>query len=44
MLDFSTLPLFPDTTVEIRLAFAQRSPITAAFYHWLIGRLPTLQH
>ncbi|GJJ11157.1 hypothetical protein Clacol_005388 [Clathrus columnatus] len=37
MLDLSTLPLFPDTTVEIRLAFASRAPVTAAFYHWLIG-------
>ncbi|KAF8518939.1 hypothetical protein BU17DRAFT_48138, partial [Hysterangium stoloniferum] len=39
MLDFNTLPLFPETSTETRLAFFIRAPVTAAFYHWLIGTM-----
>lgn len=38
MLDFSTLVLFPEATIESRVAFFMYAPITAAFYHWLIGQ------
>jgi hypothetical protein len=37
MLDLSTLVFFPDVTVESRVVFFLYAPITAAFYHWLIG-------
>ncbi|KAK7536848.1 RING finger membrane protein [Phyllosticta citribraziliensis] len=37
LLDFALLPLFEDTTVATRLAYAHRSPWTAGFVHWFVG-------
>ncbi|KIJ55634.1 hypothetical protein M422DRAFT_199944 [Sphaerobolus stellatus SS14] len=39
MLDYSTLRLFPEASLETRLAFFARAPVTASFYHWLIGTM-----
>ncbi|KAK7551433.1 hypothetical protein BKA81DRAFT_394579 [Phyllosticta paracitricarpa] len=37
LLDFALLPLFEDTTVATRLAYAHNSPWTAGFVHWFVG-------
>ncbi|KAF8586361.1 hypothetical protein K439DRAFT_961991 [Ramaria rubella] len=39
MLDLSTVILFPDASVETRVAFFLYAPVTTAFYHWLIGTM-----
>ncbi|CAG8465452.1 2337_t:CDS:10 [Ambispora gerdemannii] len=37
LLDFSTLPLFPDATPLTRFNFYLESPFTSIFLHWFIG-------
>ncbi|KAK8239400.1 hypothetical protein IWZ00DRAFT_73547 [Phyllosticta capitalensis] len=37
LLDVALLPLFEDTTVASRLAYAHSSPWTAGFVHWFVG-------
>ena len=39
MLDLCTLHLFPDTTITTRLTFFKYAPVTATFYHWMIGTM-----
>jgi E3 ubiquitin-protein ligase MARCH6 len=37
LLDFALLPLFENTTLASRLAFACNHPFTSIFVHWFIG-------
>lgn len=39
LLDTCTLPLFPNATVDTRLAFLSHAPVTATFYDWMIGTM-----
>ncbi|EJD07670.1 uncharacterized protein FOMMEDRAFT_101037 [Fomitiporia mediterranea MF3/22] len=39
MLDFCTLQLFPDATVRSRMSFFAYAPVTATFYHWMVGTM-----
>ncbi|KAI5118672.1 hypothetical protein M0805_003610 [Coniferiporia weirii] len=39
MLDFCTLQMFPNATLRSRLTFFAYAPVTATFYHWMIGTM-----
>ncbi|KDQ12990.1 hypothetical protein BOTBODRAFT_399709 [Botryobasidium botryosum FD-172 SS1] len=39
MLDFCTLPLFPDASLWSRLEFQKYAPIACTFYHWMLGTM-----
>lgn len=39
LLDYNTLPLFPQGTLEARLAFMRRSTSVFMFLHWMLGSL-----
>ncbi|KAL5531378.1 hypothetical protein ACEPAG_4255 [Sanghuangporus baumii] len=39
MFDFCTLRLFPDASVQSRFFFSTYAPVTATFYHWMIGTM-----
>lgn len=38
-LDLSTLPLFPDASISSRLQYCATSPISALFFHWMLGTM-----
>ncbi|KAF8318671.1 hypothetical protein DL93DRAFT_323184 [Clavulina sp. PMI_390] len=39
VLDLSTLPLFPDSTLRGRVLYASNAPVAAIFFHWMIGTM-----
>ncbi|KDQ50759.1 hypothetical protein JAAARDRAFT_81797 [Jaapia argillacea MUCL 33604] len=39
ILDLYTIWLFPDTTLDTRIAFFRYAPLTATFYHWVAGTM-----
>lgn len=39
ILDLSTLPLFPDTSLWNRLEYCANAPVAAAFFHWMLGTM-----
>lgn len=39
MLDFCTLQLFLDASVQSRLSLFAYAPVMATFYHWMIGTM-----
>lgn len=39
LLDFNTLPLFKEGTLDARLAFLKYSPSVFLFLHWMLGSL-----
>ncbi|KAI0029551.1 hypothetical protein K488DRAFT_56109 [Vararia minispora EC-137] len=38
-LDICSIWMFPETTLETRIAFFKLAPVTSIFYHWVIGTL-----
>ena len=39
MLDLCTLKLFPNATLRSRMVFFAHAPVTAVFYHWMVGTM-----
>lgn len=39
MLDACTIWVFPEASIESRLAFFTQAPLTAMFYHWVAGTM-----
>ncbi|KAF8327196.1 uncharacterized protein EI90DRAFT_2975197 [Cantharellus anzutake] len=39
ILDISTLPLFKDATIWTRLEYCASVPLTAVFFHWMLGTM-----
>lgn len=39
MLDVCTVGLFPQGSLRTRAEFLLYAPLTAAFYHWVIGTM-----
>ena len=38
-LDACSVWMFPGASIQTRIAFARQSPLTAVFYHWVIGTM-----
>ena len=39
MLDLCTVWMFPEATLQSRIAFFAQAPLTAMFYHWVAGTM-----
>lgn len=39
MLDLCTLQLFPNASITTRFIFFKYAPVTATFYHWMVGTM-----
>ena len=39
MLDGCTIWVFPDASLDSRIAFFTQAPLTAMFYHWVAGTM-----
>jgi len=38
-LDLCSIWLFPEASLQSRIAFFQYAPLTATFYHWVVGTM-----
>jgi len=38
-LDLCSIWLFPEASLQTRVAFFKYAPLTATFYHWVIGTM-----
>lgn len=39
ILDLCTIWFFPEVSLRARLVFMQYAPLTATFYHWVVGTM-----
>ena len=39
ILDLCTIWFFPEVSLKARLVFVQYAPLTATFYHWVVGTM-----